>query len=55
MTEEGECVEFWWKNQNQQEGLGRRTQKREDNVKIYVKTTAQKDVNSVHLSQDREK
>jgi hypothetical protein len=21
MTEEGECVEFWWKNQNQQEGL----------------------------------
>lgn len=54
MKEEGECVEFWWKNLKQQEGLGKRRQKWEDNVKIDITQIVQKDVNSIHLFQDRE-
>lgn len=43
---EGECLEFWWKNLKQQEGLGRRRQKWEDNVKIDITQIVQKDINS---------
>jgi isopropylmalate/homocitrate/citramalate synthase len=55
MKEEGEFVEFWWKNLKQQEGIGRRRQKWEDNVKIDITQIVQKDVNSVHLFQDSER
>jgi len=46
MKEEGKCAEFWWQNLKQQEGLGSRRQKWEDNVKIDITQIVQEDLNS---------